>query len=106
MVGTKGLKSILGKFQGIVGAEDFGSGGILGFDLSEETDECGKYLSTVLKEIDPTHTSVVVNKDNVVCVATDGGGTRRTPNVAMNEVERGGRGKLIPRWVGCPMVFT
>ena len=106
LIGAKGLESGLDKFKGIVCAEDFWVGSVLGFDFSKETGKCGKYLSSVMEKIDPTDSGVVVHKDNVVEVAAGGRSPRWAPDIAMDEVEGSRGGGFIARGVGGPMVFA
>ena len=106
LIGAEGLESVLDKLKGIVGAEDFRAGSVLGFDFSKEAGESGKYLSSVMEKIDPNDASVVVHKDNVVEVSTGGRGARGAPNIAMDEVKGSRGGWSVVSEVGCPMVFA
>ena len=85
---TEFLNRLLSKLKGIVCAEDFDHGFVLGDNLKEEVLNAREYLLSTLQDICPTRPGVVIDEHHVVLAACRRCVRSRTPNVTVNQVKR------------------
>ena len=59
----------------------------------------------IAKKVDPTHSSVAINKQDIIAMTRNGEGTRGTRNITMKKIKRCGRGDAIHTRVRRLMIF-
>ena len=63
---TKGTEKGLDKLNRVISTKNFRHSGILSDNLRDEEGDCSDNHRAVAKNIDPTHTSVIIKKHNIV----------------------------------------
>ena len=79
---------------------------VLSDDFRDEVGDCSDNLKAITQKVDPTHTSIVINKHNIVAMTSNGGSTRGTPNITMKKIKRCRRGDVIKTRVRRSMMFA
>ena len=65
-INTKGMKRGLDKLDSVISIKNLRDSRILSDKLSDEVSDCSNNLRAVAKKVDPTHTSLIINKHNMV----------------------------------------
>ena len=63
-------------------------------------------LREIIEKVDTTHTSVVINKHNILVTTRDNGDMRETPNITVKNIKRCRGGDLIKTSVGRLIMFA
>lgn len=72
-IGVKGVERGLDKLKGIFSMNNFGSSDILGDGFSDEVNKYENDLKAITKEVDPTDTSVIIDKYDIITMAQNRG---------------------------------
>ena len=75
-------------------------------NLCDEVSDCSENLRAIVEKVDPTHTTVVINKHDIVAMTGNSGGTKGTPNIARKNIKRCRRGDVITTRVRRLMIFV
>ena len=65
-ISTKGMKRGLDKLESIIDSKNLRHSGILSGNLRDEVGDCSDNLRAVVEKIDPTNTSIIINKHNII----------------------------------------
>ena len=65
---AKVTKRGLEKLERVINTKNLTRSGILSDNLSDEVGDCSDNLIVVTEKVDPTHTSVIINKHNIVTI--------------------------------------
>ena len=69
MIITKGTKRVLDKLETIISTKNLRRSGILSDNFRDELCDYSDNLRVVAEKVDPTHTSVIINKHNIVMMS-------------------------------------
>ena len=105
-INTKGTERGLDKLESVIGMKNPRHSRILNHNPRDKVGERSENLKVVAKKVDPTHTSIVINKHDIVAVTRNRGGTRGTPNVEVKKIKRCKRGNVIVTRVRRSMIFA
>ena len=86
MINTKKQKGVLDKFEDILNVKYLECSQILGNDLDDEGGD-DEDLIAIMKEVDLTHTSEVINKGNIVKMDQDRKSVGGALDITMKEVK-------------------
>ena len=90
-VSTKGTKRGLDKLKSIIGMKNLRCNEILSDNIRDEKDDRSDNLSVVAERLDPIHTSVIINKHDIIMMTQNKGGMRGIPNITVKKIKRCGR---------------
>ena len=74
--------------------------------LCDEVDDHRDNLRAISQKVDPTHMSVVTNKQDILAMTRNKGHPRGTPNITMKKLKRCIRGDTITTRLRRLMLFT
>ena len=77
-ISAKGTKQGLDKLESVISIKNLRGSIILSDNLCDELSDCSDYLRAVAEKVDATHTSVIINKHNMVTMTWNRGGMRGT----------------------------
>ena len=67
-INAKGTMRGLDKLTGIINMENLWHSGVLSGNLYDEVGDCSDNLRVIAQKVDPTHTSVVINNNDIVAM--------------------------------------
>ena len=103
---TKGTKRVLEKLKSIIGTKNLRHSRILNDNLCDEVGDCSDNLRAIVEKVDPTHTSLIINKHNIVTITQNRRGKRETPNITVKKIKRCCEGDAIMTRVRRSMMFA
>ena len=106
MVSTKGTKRGLDKLKSVIGMKNLRCNEILSDNIRDEKDDRTENLRVITEKVDPIHTSVTIDKQDIMTMAQNIGGTREIPNITMKKIKRCGRVDAIMTRVRRLMMFA
>ena len=83
------------KLESITSTKNLSCSGILSNYLRDEVGDYSDNLKVITKQVDPTHTSGVIKKHDIIAMTQNRGGTRGNPNITIKKIKRCERGDVI-----------
>ena len=88
MIIVEGTKRGLDKFDSIIGTKNLWCIGILSDNFQDKKGECSDNLRVIANKIEPTRTSIVINKHDIVAM-TQNGGVQEGPQTSQCKRSKG-----------------
>ena len=77
-ISVEGMEKGLEKLESVIGTKILWHSGILSDNLVDEVDDCSDNLRPIAEKVDPTHTSIVNKKHDIMAMIWNRGAIRGT----------------------------
>ena len=94
-INMEGMERGLNKLESIIGTKNLWRSKILSNSLCNKVGNHSNNLRAITKEVNPTHTGVIINKHDTVVMTQNRRVTRGTPNIIVKKIKSCWRGDVI-----------